>query len=305
MLEVILTLGWLSCVTGVAGNILIILTLLTQPTLRSLHNLYIGNLAVADLAVVGYCVPFWLLDLSLGHHPVVNHQHCITNAFLLVFCTFSSIFTLVFISFNRYINVCHGSVYNRLFSKTGTVLSCVAIWIVSAAEGLLPVFRIGGAFYTYRNKTHLCTFYGTSNPLNGFIILSVINVVVSTVLVGFFSLAIFRHWRKSRNRISQWVQNQSEMSKAQPGLSPADIALIRSLVLVFVLLIVLCVPLAAAVAIMGNVPMSADVFCFLIFLFFINNSINWILYGALNKNFRKGYKQLLTSGCCLTTGSAQ
>jgi hypothetical protein len=67
-----LLVGWLYCVTGVFGNALILVTLATQRSLRSLHNLYVANLALADVIVVGYCVPFWLLDLSLGYCPVLR-----------------------------------------------------------------------------------------------------------------------------------------------------------------------------------------------------------------------------------------
>jgi hypothetical protein len=67
-----LTVGWLYCITGVFGNVLIMVTLLTQRSLRSLHNLYVGNLALADVIVLGYCVPFWLMDLALGYCPVAK-----------------------------------------------------------------------------------------------------------------------------------------------------------------------------------------------------------------------------------------
>ncbi|KAL8610537.1 hypothetical protein ACOMHN_060457 [Nucella lapillus] len=297
--EVVLVLGWLCCVSGVMGNILIILTLLTQPSLRSLHNLFIGNLALADLAVVGYCLPFWLLDLLLGHYPVLGPTHCALNAFLLVLGHVASIFTLVLISFNRYLHVCRPSLYRQLFSRRGIIASCVLTWAVTAAEGLLPVFRVDGSSYRYSNKTHMCTFDGTTNPMNAFVLIAMINVVLSILLVGFFSLAIFRHWKQSKTRVTQWIQAPpGEPNKAPACLSQAEVLLIRSLVLVFLILILFCTPLVAGVAVMGIVDISPDVFCFLIFLFFFNNSINWVLYGALNKNFRKGYRQLVVATCC-------
>jgi hypothetical protein len=62
----LLIVGVVAWANGVFGNILIICTLLTQRSLRSLHHLYIGNLAVADLIISVYIVPFWLLDLLMG-----------------------------------------------------------------------------------------------------------------------------------------------------------------------------------------------------------------------------------------------
>ena len=103
----VLVLGWLTCVSGVFGNILIITTLLSQPNLRSLHNLYIGNLAMADLLISAYAEPFWLLDLTTGSQPVVNTAHCICNSYVLCWGFSASILTLVTISLNRYLHVCH------------------------------------------------------------------------------------------------------------------------------------------------------------------------------------------------------
>nr|KAG5713728.1 hypothetical protein BaRGS_024355 [Batillaria attramentaria] len=71
-------------IVGVFGNLLVIVTVLTQKALRSAYNLYIVNLAVADLVVCGYTSPFWMLDFHFGYHPVVNRTHCSCNAVILV-----------------------------------------------------------------------------------------------------------------------------------------------------------------------------------------------------------------------------
>jgi hypothetical protein len=76
------------------------------------------------------------------------------------------------------------------------------------------------------------------------------------------------------------------------------VALIRSLVLVFVLVVVLYIPLATAIALLGKVPVSPEVFCLCLLAFFLNQSINCVVYGVLNRNFRDGYKRLLWGRCC-------
>lgn len=82
------------------------------------------------------------------------------------------------------------------------------------------------------------------------------------------------------------------------GVSRSDVALIRSLVLVFVLLVLLYIPISVAVALLGSVPIPPEVFSLCLLAFFLNQSINWIVYGVLNRNFRHGYKQLLWVRCC-------
>ena len=98
----VLVLGWLACVNGVFGNVLIIVTLLSQQALRSVHNIYIANLALADFLATGYSLLFWLLDLNdLDHSLVRSTYHCNFNAFLHQLCTVASIYTLLCVAFDR------------------------------------------------------------------------------------------------------------------------------------------------------------------------------------------------------------
>nr|KAG5713726.1 hypothetical protein BaRGS_024353 [Batillaria attramentaria] len=149
----VVTLGWLACVIGVFGNVLIITTLLSQQALRSVHNIYIANLALADLLVVGYTLPFWLLDLNLGYQPVANMRHCKVNSFILG-------------------------------------VSLILVFVLSVVSGM-----------------------------------------------------------------------------------PVGLALAADFV--------------------SDVDVSSEAYAFLLLLVFLNNSVNWIVYGVMNKSFKEGYKQLM------------
>ena len=135
----VMLLGWLACVSGVFGNVLIITTLLSQPALRSLHNLYIGNLAVADLVVSAYSMPFWLLDLTTGSQPVASAAHCVCNSYVLCWGFSASILTLVTISLNRYLHVCHHPLFvtvsGRLWGFADGIV--VVVLVVDALDVLL------------------------------------------------------------------------------------------------------------------------------------------------------------------------
>lgn len=49
-------------VTGVIGNIMVILVVSLRPKMRSVTNIFILNLAVADLLVILFCIPATLLS---------------------------------------------------------------------------------------------------------------------------------------------------------------------------------------------------------------------------------------------------
>nr|KAG5690584.1 hypothetical protein BaRGS_009246 [Batillaria attramentaria] len=135
----VVILGWLACVTGIFGNVLIITTLLSQQSLRSVHNIYIANLALADLLVMGYVFPFWLLDLALGANPVANQTHCDANAFIIILTFVVSVYTLVLIACDRFMSVCHNPIYTKLFNRTSIVASCVVVWLLAGCEGMTNV----------------------------------------------------------------------------------------------------------------------------------------------------------------------
>ena len=84
-------------------------------------------------------------------------------------------------------------------------------------------------------------------------------------------------------------------------LSPADIGLIRSLLTVFVCCVILYLPLAVVNIVNVYRPVSAELGIWTVTCGFLNHSINWIVYGLMNKTFRVGYmRQLLL--CCRKDG---
>ena len=74
------TYGSIVILCGVAGNLLLFSALFRRFR-QKVHvvDLFIGNFALADTILVGYWLPFMVLDFILGVHPVVNQAHCVVN----------------------------------------------------------------------------------------------------------------------------------------------------------------------------------------------------------------------------------
>jgi hypothetical protein len=120
----------------------------------------VANLALADMMVISYIVPCWLLDLALGYLPLVNQLHCRLNSFIMFLSLYSSIYTLVLIGFNRYLSVCRPHLYARLFSSRFTVLCCGVPWLLSCAECVLPLFGLAGTKFEYDAIARICGYNG-------------------------------------------------------------------------------------------------------------------------------------------------
>lgn len=56
-------------ITGLLGNILVVVVVLSNQQMRSTTNLLIINLAMADLLFVIFCIPFTAVDYMLAYWP--------------------------------------------------------------------------------------------------------------------------------------------------------------------------------------------------------------------------------------------
>ena len=80
-------------------------------------------------------------------------------------------------------------------------------------------------------------------------------------------------------------------------LSSSDIALMRSLLTVFVCCVLLYLPTGVAAIVEIYHQVSPEVSLWGVTCMFLNHCINWIVYGLMNRTFRDGYVKQL-EWCC-------
>ena len=72
----IILIGTAALISGVVGNVLQLVVMFKRRKLKRFGNVFIANLALADLLVICSAMPNFLLDLMSGKHPVVDQTHC-------------------------------------------------------------------------------------------------------------------------------------------------------------------------------------------------------------------------------------
>eukprot|EP00112_Aurelia_sp_Birch-Aquarium-sp1_P017477 Seg4056.2 transcript_id=Seg4056.2/GoldUCD/mRNA.D3Y31 product="Kappa-type opioid receptor" protein_id=Seg4056.2/GoldUCD/D3Y31 len=132
---------------GIFGNSLVLVVLKKNKKIReSAFGVYIGSLAVADIIVSAICVPVYVTSTSaLRSHPtgVAGDILCKlwTGYFALFYFAVISIYTLVAISFERYLVICHPLKARYHSTPTRAYKVVIFIWICS----IIPNFAtIGG-----------------------------------------------------------------------------------------------------------------------------------------------------------------
>lgn len=111
----------------VFGNLLVLLAVYKQKRLRTLFNYYLVNLAVTDVAVAITAMSFYTLDNVLGYWPFGEFM-CGVWIFFDYGMTFSSVFTLLVISVDRFWCVTWGLHYRNHHNKKKCLLFIMAIW---------------------------------------------------------------------------------------------------------------------------------------------------------------------------------
>ncbi|MEE6514005.1 hypothetical protein FKM82_021916, partial [Ascaphus truei] len=132
-----LTLGTF-IVFGIVGNIMVILSVVTNKQLRIATNYLIVNLAIADLLLSTTVLPF-SATLEIVDYWVFGRIFCDVWAAMDVLCCTASIFSLCAISIDRYIGVRYSLQYPTIVTRRRAILALLCVWIVSAVISIGPL----------------------------------------------------------------------------------------------------------------------------------------------------------------------
>lgn len=132
------------CIIGLIGNFLVIFFVLRQPKIRKQPvNIYIVNLAIADFMTI-----IFTPGIALVNNAYQNYQlgpvMCKLEILIKMMCILVSIFSVVAISFQRFLNI--NSPMSGQINKSSnprTLLIIIFIWIASILLALpLAIWRV-------------------------------------------------------------------------------------------------------------------------------------------------------------------
>ena len=153
----LMTVYGVAFVTGLLGNIFVILVVLRHEKMRTVTNVFLVNLALGDLLVVVFCMPF-----SLAPHVYRNWIYgrtiCKLTPFLQGTSVGVSVFTLLSISVDRFLAILNPMKARMVFSKAKVKLIVIMIWLVAMANSLplAVVSDVTGKNVYGAIKLHLC-----------------------------------------------------------------------------------------------------------------------------------------------------
>ena len=178
-----------SAVPAVLGNAAFLWVLYKSRTVRTVSNLLLSSLAVADLFVGLLMDPVWIARCLLTPHPY-SHPLKITIDSLWIQTSVTTTFSLCVVSLDRYIAVRSALLYKEVVTYNRCYAAVSLVWIVSIAVGLSRVM--------ITNPSHLPRLW---------MCVTIITIFLPMILIIFCNYHIFVVAKKQSKKIA--VQNCS------------------------------------------------------------------------------------------------
>lgn len=276
-------------VVDILGNLLVIFSVCRNKKLRNAGNVFVVSLAVADLVVAVY--PYPLVLVSIFHNEWnLGFVQCQISGFLMGLSVIGSIFNITGIAINRYCYICHSLKYDKLYSDKNCLCYVLLIWILTLVA-IVPNFYVGSLQYDPR--VYSCTFAQSASSAYTIAVVF-FHFILPIMIVTYCYLRIWILVIQVRRRVKP---------ELRPKLTPNDVRNFVTMFVVFVLFAVCWAPLnfiGLAVAVdPGRVAPLIPEWFFVssYFMAYFNSCLNAIVYGLLNQNFRREYKQIIVSLC--------
>ncbi|KAG8579640.1 hypothetical protein GDO81_010983 [Engystomops pustulosus] len=172
------TLGAFICV-AIVGNIMVIISVVTNRQLRIPTNYLIVNLAIADLLLSTTVLPF-SATLEIISYWVFGRIFCDIWAAMDVLCCTASIFSLCAISIDRYIGVRYSLQYPTIVTRKRVLLVLFGVWVLSIVISIGPLLGWKQQHVTDALECEITTepFYAIFSSLTSFFIPLIVILVM-------------------------------------------------------------------------------------------------------------------------------
>lgn len=281
---------YILCITvlGIIFNAFVLAVLCLHRKTCTVAEIYLGNLAAADLLLVSF-LPFWAYNVSQGFNWPFNLTLCKLVNGALAINAYSSIYFLVLISGDRYLALVHPLSHEALRRPHHAKLGCLLVWVLALVLSS-PIIIYRTVERDYQGNGSTCR----TNIPHYFpyeVSISILTFIIPMVIITFFTIKILKVL-SNRQITGINLNNKKQELKA------------TTLVLAVLLAFVVCwVPYHTVKVLLVlhhlDVLTGCDftfniAICLLVFTYFafFNSVLNPILYVIVGKNFRKKARDL-------------
>ncbi|XP_038662434.1 thyrotropin-releasing hormone receptor-like [Scyliorhinus canicula] len=298
------------CGTGIIGNIMVVLVVLTARHMRTPTNCYLVSLAVADLMVL---VAAGLPNISdsLIEEWIYGHAGCLGITYLQYLGINVSSCSITAFTVERYIAICHPIKAQSICTVSRAKKILAFLWVITSFYCMLWFFLVDININSRQNAE--CGYKVSRNlylPIYfiDFTIFYVIPLIVATVLYGLIGRVLFlsplpnqaetgtERWRERPGTESNSSQSSSRTSK---GAISSRKQVTKMLAVVVILFALLWMPYRTIVVVNSFIDKQYENAWFLLFCrlcVYANSAVNPVIYNLMSQKFRSAFKKLCNCG---------
>ena len=186
-------------ITGasIVGNVLVLMALYRNPRLRKPSNLYIISLAVSDIILSSFLMPFTCVSAIVGNW-IFGQTLCGLQASLATMLGATSLLNMALIAGNRLLKVVYPNTHLKLVSTKTILISIAFAWCFT---GAIPIsFYITGVRNMFHPGHIVCLFDFSSA---GYTLITLIAVFETFVPYQVIFICYFKVWRFVKSHRSQ------------------------------------------------------------------------------------------------------
>eukprot|EP00062_Callorhinchus_milii_P017765 gi/632970586/ref/XP_007901730.1/ PREDICTED: somatostatin receptor type 5 [Callorhinchus milii] len=280
------------CAIGLSGNSLVIYVVLRYAKMKTVTNVYILNLAVADeLFMLG--LPFLATQVALSYWPFGSFM-CRLVLTVDGVTQFTSIFCLTVMSIDRYLAVVHPIKSTKWRKPRVAKMINATVW-TSSIVVVLPVI-----IYSELQKDLNTCNIDWPEPKSVWSTA----FIIYTATLGFFGplliiclcyLMIVIKVKSSRLRVGSTKRRKSEKKATR-------MVIVIVAVFVFCWLPFYVLNIVNTIVILPEKPIFVGIYFFGVVLPYANSCANPVLYCFLSDNFKKSFQKVL---CLCKSNSIQ
>ncbi|XP_035591080.1 neuropeptide FF receptor 1-like [Oncorhynchus keta] len=304
------------------GNVLVCLIVLGNRRMRTVTNLFILNLAVSDLLVGIFCIPTTLVDNLITGWPFTNSV-CKMSGLVQGMSVAASVFTLVAIAVDRFRCIVYP--FQPKLTLIVAKVTIAMIWVLAVvimcpSAAALTVVEVADHYMVYNqdyNKTYplYSCYENFADPKMRKVYTTVlfahiylVPLALITVMYGRIGVKLYTSVVSRRE--PQDAAHPPPRARHEGGrhlISQKKIKVIKMLIVVALLFMLSWLPLWTLMLLTDYAGLDEEqlelltgyIFPFAHWLAFSNSSVNPIIYGYFNENFKRGFQAVYqTNSCC-------
>lgn len=296
------------------GNGVVCFIVLRSKNMRTVTNLFILNLAVSDLLVGIFCMPTTLLDNIITGWPF-GSLVCKMSGMVQGISVSASVFTLVAIAVDRFRCIVY-PFKQKLTISTATLI-IVIIWVLA-----ISIMCPSGVMLQVTKEHTIRILLGYDNQSSPFYWCrenwpnQEMRKIYTTVLFANIYLAPLSLIVIMYARIGITLFKTTVPTGGKPGhdnrhtVSKKKQRVIKMLLVVALLFILSWLPLWTLMMLSDYASLTEQqyriiniyIYPFAHWLAFFNSSVNPIIYGFFNENFRRGFQAVFKVSLCTANG---